>query len=193
VAIGLLALLAIAAAARLTIGALEIRVQPGLTPGSSTPTVGPADLGHPASLAEAEAEVGFRVALPAGRPPEEVAVTEDLIGDPGIVLAWQPGAGYPTIGGTKWSLVVMVFRGDAEIALKTIDRFDSLVETTVGGRPAYWIGVPHLVSFQTEGGTRGPYRVLGNVLIWETTEGLTYRLETALPRAEAIALAESLR
>lgn len=193
VAIGLLALLAIAAAARLTIGALEIRVQPNVTPASSTPTVAPSDLGPPSTLADAQAEVGFRIALPDGPPPDEVYVAKDLIGEPGIVVAWGPGAGYPTIEGSRWSLVLMVFPGDAEVALKTIDRFDALVETTVAGAPASWIGVPHLISFETEDGTRGPYRVLGNVLIWESAAGLTYRMETALPRAEAVALAESLR
>jgi hypothetical protein len=193
VAIGLLALLAIAAAARLTIGALEIRVQPNVTPASSTPTVAPGDLGPASTLAEAEADVGFRVALPGGPRPDEVYEAKDLTGAPGIVVAWRPGGEYPTIPGSKWSLVLMVFPGDAEVALKTIDRFGALVETTVAGAPASWIGAPHLISFQTEDGTRGPYRVLGNVLIWETAEGLTYRMETALPRAEAVALAQSLR
>ena len=102
VAIGLLALLAIAAAARLTIGALEIRVQPNVTPASSTPTVAPGDLGPASTLADAQAEVGFRVALPGGAPPDEVYVARDQTGAPGIVVAWRPGAGYPTIPGSKW-------------------------------------------------------------------------------------------
>lgn len=194
VTIGLLALFGIAAAARLAIGAFEIRIQPGAEPVPSLPTVAPGALGHPATVAEAEAEVGFAIELPPGDLPTEVSVVEGLIGEPGVVVAWPPGAAdYPTIGGTKWSLLLMVFRSDAEIALKTVDRFEAVRETTVGGQRAFWIGVPHLISFRTEGGARGPYRVFGNVLIWETAEGITYRMETALGREEAIALAESLR
>jgi len=192
VALGLLALLGIAAVARLAIGAIQIRVQPGVTPAPSAPTVDPADLGRPASVADAEARAGFRVALPPGGPPTETYVVEGLAGEPGIVLAWPPGPDAPAIGGSAWGLVLMAFPGDAEIALKIVDRFDAIRETAVGGRPAYWIGVPHVLWFEAEDGPRGPYRVLGNVLIWETAEGITYRMETPLPRAEAIALAERL-
>jgi hypothetical protein len=192
-AIGLLALLGIAAATRIVIGAFEIRVRPGITPAPPAPTVDPADLGRPASLAEAEAAAGFRIELPPGLPPQEVYVVEGLAGEPGIVVAWGPGAGYPTIGGTKWSLVLMAFPGEAEHVLKTVGASQAVREVAVDGRRAFWIGAPHLIAFRTEDGTRGPYRVLGGVLIWEAERGITYRLETALPRAEAIALAESLR
>jgi len=192
VALGLLAALAVAAAARLAIGALEIRVQPGVTPATSVPTVDAGDLGRPASVAEAEAEVGFRVALPPGPAPDQVYVAEGLAGEPGVVLAWGPTPGAPAIGGTDWSLVLMSFSSDVDVALKTVGSDESIRETTVGGRTAYWLDVPHLIWFETDEGPQGPYRVLGNVLIRETAEGITYRMETSLPRVGAIALAERL-
>lgn len=192
VAIGVLAVLGIAAAARLVIGAFEIRVQPGVTPAPSVSTVDPGDLGRPASVAAAEAEAGFRVALPPGPPPDEVYVAEGLGGTHGIVLAWRPGTGGQAIGGSSWSLLLMAFPNDVDAALKTVGRFEAIRETAVDGRPAFWVGVPHLIWFETDDGSLGPYSVLGNVLIWETVEGITYRMETPLPRAEAIALAERL-
>jgi hypothetical protein len=36
-------------------------------------------------------------------------------------------------------------------------------------------------------------RVSGNVLLWLRLPGVTYRLETMLPKAAAVALAETLR
>src|SRR4029453_5051489 len=45
--IGLLAALALAAAARFAIGAIEIRVQPGVTPSASLPPVEPERRGRP--------------------------------------------------------------------------------------------------------------------------------------------------
>jgi len=190
VAIGLLAALAVAAAARLAIGALEIRVQPGVTAAPSATTVDPGDLGRPTSVAEAEAEVGFRVSLPPGPAPDEVYVAEGLVGRSGLVLAWGPAPGAPAIAGTDWHLVLMAFPSDIDVALKTVGGVEQVHETTVGGRTGFWLDAPHLIWFETDDGPKGPYRVPGNVLIWDTAEGLTYRMETPLRRDEAIALAE---
>jgi len=191
VAIGVVALLGLAAAARLAIGAFEIRVQPGVTPSVSLPPVDPDEIGEATTLQEAQQAAGFAIALPDGPPPDEVYVVDSPFGDPGIVVAWQPSAPYPTIGGTKWSLVLMAFQGDAELVVKTVDRFEDVHEASVGGQPAIWIPVPHVVSLETEAGTL-TYTVLGNVLIWETAEGIAYRLETSLGRAAAIEVAESV-
>ncbi len=191
-AIVVLAALVVAAAARLGIGAISVEVQPGAKSVPSLPTVEPAQLGTPTTLEEAERTAGFRIGLPDGPPPDEVYAVEGPFGGTGIVVAWQPGGQYPTIDGTKWSLVLMTFRGDAEIAVKIVNRFDALHEVTVGGRHAYWIAAPHEISFETADGTRGPYRVLGNVLIWEAADGVTYRMETALDRTDAIALAGTI-
>ena len=131
VAVGLFAALAVAAAARYAIGAFEVRVQPGITPAPTLSPVAPGEIGEVAALEDAERQAGFAVALPEGPPPDEVYVIDTAYGDRGIVVAWQPGAPFPAIAGTKWSLLLMAFRGDAEIALKTVDRFQDVHETTV--------------------------------------------------------------
>ncbi len=191
VAVGLLALLAIGAAARLAIGAFELRVQPGVTPAPSTSPVDPDELGPATTLADAEARAGFRVALPPGPPPAEVHLARVGDGGSAIVLTWPAEPDAPSIGGEGWGLLVIAVRGDEEVALKTVGVSDAIEETSVDGRRALWVDVPHLIWFETDAGPRGPYRVTGNTLIWGTPEGVTYRIETSLPRAEAIALAES--
>jgi hypothetical protein len=59
----------------------------------------------------------------------------------------------------------------------------------VDGAPAAWIPVPHVLELETERGFQS-FSVRGNVLIWEADD-VTYRMETSLDRASAIAVAES--
>ena len=75
-----------------------------------------------------------------------------------------------------------------------------ITETQVSGHRALWLtGAPHLLvtldkADQPVLGLERP--VNANTLIWETGDvdtGVTYRLETPLSLAEAIAFAESLR
>jgi hypothetical protein len=190
VAVGVLALVGIAAAARLAIGAFEIRVQPNASPPASRSPVQPSAIGDPVSEAEAVARAGFEPALPPGPAPDEVYVIDTEFGDAGVLYAWRPSATYPRIEGTGWGLVLIAAQGDREFATKTVNRFDALVEVKVNGRPAAWIPVPHEISVATDEGSE-TFAVTGNVLIWQAGD-LTYRLETELGRSEAIVLAESI-
>lgn len=67
--------------------------------------------------------------------------------------------------------------------------------TQVNQRPAVWIEGIHYLEHVTNGWS--PVRIIDqDVLVWsEEVDGqeITYRLETALPAAQAIAIAESLR
>jgi hypothetical protein len=191
VAIGLLALLGLAAAARLTIGAFEIRVQPDASPSASLPPVDPDVLGRPLPAAEAVAIAGFDPPLPAGPAPDEIYVVDSQFGDPGLAFAWLPGERYPGIAGTEWGQLLMVFQGDDEQVVKTVERFEDVEEVQVNGRRAYWIAVPHEIVFETDRGTE-TFSVTGNVLIWHEGD-LAYRLETSLGRPAAISVAESIR
>ncbi len=191
VAIGLLALLGLAAAARLTIGAFEIRVQPDVTPSVSLPPVDPGVLGQPRPSAEAVAIAGFDPPLPAGPAPDEIYVVDSPFGDPGLVFAWRPGERYPRIDGTDWGQLLMAFQGDDEHVVKTVERFENVDEVRVNGDRAYWITVPHEIVFETERGAE-TFSVTGNVLIWHVGD-IAYRLETSLGRGAAISVAESVR
>lgn len=190
VAVGLLALLALAGATRLAIGAFEVRVQPKATPSATLPPVEPSALGEAASEQEAVARAGFEPALPPGPAPDEVYVIHNDFGGRGILYAWRPSAAYSQIEGTEWGLMLIVARGNDEFVTKSIGRFDALVDVTVNGERAFWIPAPHEVTISTEQGSE-TFSVTGNVLIWQVGD-LSYRLETSLRRAEAIALAESM-
>jgi hypothetical protein len=187
--VGLLALLALAGATRLAIGAFEVRVQPRTTPSSTLPPVEPSRIGEPVSEQEAVARAGFEPALPPEPPPDEVYVIDTDFGDPGILYAWRPSAAYPRIEGTDWGLMLIVGQGDDEFVTKSINRFDALVDVKVDDGRAFWIPAPHEVSISTDQGSE-TFSVTGNVLIWQVGD-LSYRLETSLGRAEAIALAEA--
>ena len=182
--IGLLAALALAAAARLAIGTIEIRVQPGDTPSPSLPPVEPDALGDPLPAREAVALAGFEPALPSGPPPDEVYVVDSPFGDPGLIYAWRPSATYPALPGTEWGLVLIAFQGDEETVVKTVQGFEDVHEATVNGARASWIPVPHVLEIETDAGFE-TFSVRGNVLIWEVAD-VTYRLETSLDRASAI-------
>jgi len=187
--IGLLAALALAAAARLAIGTIEIRVQ-DVTPSPSLPPVEPDVLGDPLPAREAVALAGFEPALPSGPPPDEVYVVDSPFGDPGLIYAWRPSATFPALPGTEWGLVLIAFQGDDEAVIKTVQRFEDVHDASVNGERASWIPVPHVLEIETDAGFV-TFSVRGNVLIWEVAD-VTYRLETSLDRASAIALAESM-
>jgi hypothetical protein len=190
VAVGLLALLGLAAAARLAIGAFEIRVQPGVTPSVSLPPVDPDVLGEPLPPAEAVAIAGFDPPLPAGPAPDEVYVVDSPFGDPGLVFAWRPTERYPEVAGTDWGLLLMAFQGDDEQVVKTVERFEHVEGASVNGRRAYWIAVPHEIVVETERGAE-TFSVEGNVLIWHVGD-IAYRMETSLGRGAAIEVAGSV-
>jgi hypothetical protein len=187
VAVGVLGLLAIAFAARLLIGAAEIRIQPGVTP--SGPPLGPGALGDPVPVERVEREVGFALRVPEGPLPDEAYVFVSAGGD-GALLAWEASDRYPSLPGTAWGLILVELRTDQQILVKDVDRFEDTRQVRVGGGRAFWIEAPHELHVITDEGS-ATFRVDGRVLIW-TRGAVTYRLETSLELPEAVALAESL-
>jgi len=190
---GLILLLAgTAVAARLAIGAIEIRVV--RTPPVSTPTAveSGAALGERVTLEGARASVGFPVVLPAALgPPDEVHVAESAFSSHVVVLVWEADASRPRIEGTPWSMILMELPGSEEpLASKEILAETTFQAVQVGSHDAFWISGPHQLYLPTTEGEQR-FTVTGNVLLWEQ-EGTTLRLETALPKAEAVALAESI-
>ena len=94
-ALAVLALLALAAAARFTIGAVQIRVQPSPT-STGSPPAPPFDLGELGpgrSPSEAAASVRFAASLPPGTGPDIAYVVEGPTGERSIAFAWAPLGG----------------------------------------------------------------------------------------------------
>jgi hypothetical protein len=187
VAVGLLALLALAFGARWVLGAAEVRVRSGATP--SGPPLEPSVLGEPVTLEELGSTAGFPIDLPSGPPPDAAHLIRTESGG-GALLVWDAGEPYPTIPGTSWGLLLLQIVDDEEVVVKDLNRFEDLREVEVDGRPAAWIDAPHQLIVRTADGTRG-FSVPGSVLIWTDGE-VTFRMESALPLRRAIALAESI-
>ena len=139
----------------------------------------------PAPLEPAGA--GDALAAYAGRPPG------------GVTLVWAPGDGLPEIdgrGSTGVGLIVTAFPGtpDRPEMRKHVGPSTLVEAVTVGERPGYWIsGAPHVVGVLEGAGEAEPevVRLAGNTLLW-ADGSTTYRLESALDRAGAVALAESI-
>jgi hypothetical protein len=188
VAVGLIGLLALAFAARLVIGAAEIRVQPGVTP--SGPPLGPDALGDPIPVERVERAVRFPLGVPAGPPPDHAYVFVSGGGN-GALLGWEASERYPSLPGTPWGLILVELRTDQASLVKDVGGFDDIQEVRVNGRASFWIDDPHQLHVITHEGSE-TFRVGGNVLIW-TRGDVTYRMETSLTLPEATALAQSVR
>jgi RNA polymerase sigma-70 factor (ECF subfamily) len=166
-------------------------------------------LGEALTLETARARFGAPVALPAGLgAPDEVYLREPPAG--GMVsLVYRPRPGIPPAGSTDVGLLVSQFRGTLapEFLGKGLGPGSRVEQVTVGapggaagdGSPGagrgLWIeGQPHIFFYRDRGGLvrDESVRLAGNVLLWERGE-LTLRLEGALGRDEALAIAASVR
>ena len=155
---------------------------------SATPLLSVLDLVGEMSLVDAQVRFGFPIHLPtypADLGPPDRVFFQDL-GGPIVVLVWLDQE-HPERARLSLHLL------SPGVYAEKI-RPDVVQETTVHGERALWTVGDHLLQFKS--GTTTFYEarrlVQGNSLIW-TENGLTYRLETGLPLAEAVRIAESLR
>jgi hypothetical protein len=189
IALGLLLLGGAAVAARLAIGAVDVVVVPSLTP-SAAPEA-PTAFGDEVSLREAVGATGFKPGWPPslGRP-DDVYVVRPEHGTNAMVLAWRVTDGSLRIAGTPWSALLIEMPEGVDLATKYV-LADSIEPARVHGEHAFWLTGEHDLALQGAFGGEA-VRVSGNVLVWQRAGGVTYRLETMLPKAQAIALAETL-
>ncbi len=180
---------------------------PGVTPTALPPERALDSYATPTTLLAARERVGFDPSLPAtGEPPLGI-YTIDYLGTPVLVLDYG-------------RFVLWEFR-DLAASKRVIDKsipgatptpyppgpglfekglFDKgvnlLSESTVQGRPAYWIsGGPHFVRFLGRDGTpiAGSERtVTRNTLVWRGEGGTNYRLEIDGMLGQALEIANSL-
>jgi hypothetical protein len=155
------------------------------------------DLGRPADLGEAAAVAdgsGWRLAAPGGVGDPNGAFVGRPAGS--VTLAWEPSAGLPEVGDSGLGLILTAMPGttDAGGMSKQVARGTTVELARVGDHPAYWVsGAPHEVVVTDPDGSivRDTSRLAGNALIW-TQDGVTYRLESALDRDEAVELGANL-
>jgi hypothetical protein len=156
------------------------------------------DLGAPTSLERAIQRAdaaGWRLAAPGGaRDPARA-----FVGRPAgaVNLTWAPSTDLPEIDDSGIGLLLTEIPAttDAGGVAKMATRGSTIQLVRVGDAAAYWIaGRPHeVVLTDAEGDiVHDSSRLAGNTLIW-TDGDVTYRLESALDRNEAVALASTLR
>jgi hypothetical protein len=152
------------------------------------------DLGAPISIPDARDRAPGRPTRPEGLGPPTAAFADRPPG--ALTLVWAPTASLPEVHDTGVGLIVTSFPGQTrrDLVEKRILPETTVEQTTIRSSPAFWIsGVPHaFVYLDADGKAQlDTTRLAANTLLWED-DGITYRLESALERADAIALAESL-
>lgn len=195
----LLAIAGVAIAARVVIelGAIAVRVTPGRPPALPTDVVTTPGPGREVTFSQARAIVGFAPALPGalGRPDRIWVDGAEIVSEPGVanrvLTAWGPSIGLPEIPETRAGAILMQFEGDAEVAAKQLYAETNVFGVTrVDGRDAFWTSGKHELVLVV-GDESKRFLVTGNVLIWQDA-GFTFRLETKLPQAQAIEIAETV-
>jgi hypothetical protein len=156
-------------------------------------------LGAPVGLDEARRRIDFELALPSRGDlgaPDAVYVDDDPTGGR-VTLAYAPRDGLPVTGTTGVGLLLTEFhaRIPEPVIRKTLAAGTEVEQVTVDGDPGYWFsGEPHVLTLADADGDffTDRARLAGNTLLWQRGS-VTYRLESALARDEAVRIAESLQ
>ncbi len=174
---------------------------------TTTPTTAPtptaasprANLGAPTTLTEAQARVPYTIRMP-GLPeyaaPDEVYLRDPPVGGR-VSLLYRARPDLPPIAGSDVGLLIQQFRGgiDAGIFQKGVGPGSQVMPVAVNGATGYWITGGLRAFAYTDANGVFQYeeiRGAGNTLLWQEN-GVVYRLETALPQADALRIASSLR
>ncbi len=156
------------------------------------------DLGDPISLEDARARVDFDVVVPEALGDPDEVFLDELVPGGQVALVYLAGEGLPATPGSDAGALITQFRGSIEDPvlkkLITAEPGTVLKPVTVNRSRGYWMsGGPHFISYIGPDGAprEETVRLVGNVLLWEQN-GVTLRIESALTKREALAIAESL-
>lgn len=174
---------------------------PGVPTATPRPTPSPIPLGQrlglgtPVSLAAVRARVPFPVRVPAalGAPDEVYLAPTPPEGQ--VSLVYVPRPALPRTAETGVGLLLSQFRGTFEPTMgKGLGPETRVEEVTVNGGRGFWLeGRPHLFFYRDSRGAiqDQTLRLAGSVLLWEQGD-VTLRIESALPKAEALRIAASV-
>jgi len=158
---------------------------PGETATPLPAAVGIQEYGERATLPDLRDALDFAPALPGGvGEPDAVYLIRDAHFAAIAVLAYE-----------RFDLWQTRFT-DFGYFGKGIPPSTFIEQLKVGEQPAYWIaGGNHILRFVDTDGQEiaGSQRTVDrNTLVWQGPSGTTYRIETDLPLADALAIAETL-
>ena len=197
--VALLMFAAAAAAVAWAIGGVR------LTFSEATPSPAPSAVasgrvpGEAVSLAEARGAVDFPILLPeldGLGTPDAVHLDRRRPSGGSVALIYGARPDYPA-DAAGVGLVITEFRADIgpEVFEKLVHSGVRVDETSVAGRPAYWVsGGAHFMFYRDASGrvVEETMRLVGDTLIWESS-GLTLRVEGARSLEVARRIAASLR
>jgi hypothetical protein len=133
-----------------------------------------------------EGQVGFRPLYPElGLPDREFV---DNGGRAWLLYSSRRGLPETAVEGV--GMIVTEFQADSAGIIKQISTGDADFVEFGDGYFGVWLPGPHQLVLPDADGSAVDGRSAGNTLLWEQ-DGLTIRIETALSKAEAVAVAES--
>ncbi len=204
----LLALAALAGASvlglpglRIILGPAPVTVNPppSLEPSRSPASGAPGSvmkLGVAVPLSDLDARAGFPVIWPSDPaigPPDAAYIDPTLSGQ--VALVWRSRSDLPDTLEPGIGLILTEFRGavDDGFFSKALGTGTTAQPVLVHGQHAFWLtGDPHFLFYTgPDGFIDDGRRWIGDALLWARGP-ITYRLETALGRASALRMAESM-
>jgi hypothetical protein len=169
----------------------------------TTPPVDPVvalHLGTATTLVGAARLVGFPMRLPTVGSYQRPDVV--LVGTPPVggmaSMVYLPAPGRPAVAGSGGvAALLSEFRGHLEAGYfqKVAGPGTTVDPVRVGSAQGFWLsGAPHEFLYVNAAGTvdTQTIRLATSTLVW-SAGGITYRLESALPRDSAVAVAASMR
>ena len=168
------------------IGNVTIRYVEELPP--SELATGDLGLGERMSLEEARRQAGFPVRVP----------TVDDLDDPPKVYWREDSVQVGFLYGSEEKPKLLITQAGVTGALQKLAGLGTEVElvNVEPGTAGVWLsGEKHGLFYPTgrPGHEEEPFRLVGNALIFETTAGVTIRLEAEISKDEAIRIARSMR
>ncbi len=178
--------------------ATPVAAAPIATP-SQTGDLSRAALGTETTLTEAQSRAPFAIqtpSLPEYRVPDAVYRQEPPPGGR-VSLLYSAHSDLPAIPGTTIGLLLQEFKGGIQAGLfqKGVPSGSSVEPVMVNGAQGYWIagGLRYFGYTDASGVVQfEESRIAGNTLLWER-DGIVYRLESSLPKADAVRIAASVR
>lgn len=152
-------------------------------------------LGEQTTLFEAQARVDFDILVPVDLGTPDSVFLSPVAG--GMVnLVYRADGDLPAAPGTDVGVIITQFHSslDEEFFFKYVPQSANVEEVPVRAEQGYWIDEPHQLTYLDPDEEFGQVanRLSGPSLVWEET-GVVFRVESALSREDAIAIAESLR
>lgn len=152
-------------------------------------------LGTPIGTATAGSVAGITIVLPPDAMIGPPASTWLL--DRRVSFVWPAGPALPPTSDPAIGLILTEFRGTLEPGYfqKVLGPGTTIETVRVRGTTGWWVsGAPHEFVYVDADGRPvfDSRRIVGDTLMWSDGT-ITYRLESGLDRAAAVALADSLR